>query len=1246
VVALRSVPALLAVLLVAASAEAQFGPPQDAASQTVEHPDHEPEFRTYAVDPASLDTAADQWRRRYAEAGARIAVDARNSQLVVLAAPEVHEALARELGGGDGLPPLSDSPQAGEAQAADESDLPTQRSARLQHARWDSLWPTLERLWGRRVRETASDPQQGWASYEVVLDAERAFELSVDAGRGEVTLRGPAALVQHAARLVEALDLAAAPQAAHTQVLPLRNADPEQVRYAVDALREGAATFAAHETATEPAETSDRPARRRARTLIARLLQPQPQDDPQDEFPEDEPEEEDPEEMPADEDDQESVVQPIQPGEADIVGQMAALVGDVQIEYLPDLDAIIVSGDERDVARVMQLIEDIERLSAETEPIIRVYQLAHVGSEALSTIVTQLYDSVLAPRQGRVSITPLVKPNALLLIGREENVATVVELVQQLDQPVAPASQFQVYLLKHAPAATVQATVQNFYANRTGLGPRVVVTADFRANALIVQASPRDQQEVAQLVRRLDVPTSQSVNDLRVIRLENTLAVDLAPMLEEAIRSDAQRGVGDGQQGFPQVQPAPAAPGQAGAASQLQNQIRSTMLRFVTIDPEGQQRLNSGILTDVRITADARANALLVSAPAESMELIEALIRELDHPPAAIAQIKVFTIVNGDAQRLSEMLQELFAAQGGGAGAAQQGLAGDVGETSLVELRFSVDSRTNSIIAAGSAADLNVVEAILLRLDESDVRQRESAVYRLKNAYAVEVADAINEFLRSQRDVQSLREPSPFEQIEAEVIVVPVENGNSLIVSATPRYFDEIRQIVEELDARPPMVMIQVLIAEVSLNNTDEFGVELGLQDSILFDRSLLGDLITTNTTTTFGDPPTTVEDQTIQAATLTPGFAFNNQDLGNAGSDQSISTRERTAGQALSHFSVGRVNGELGFGGLVLSASSESVSILIRALSEARRLEVLSRPQITTLDNQSAYVQVGQRVPRVTGVTINETGQVNNVQDENTGLILGVTPRISPDGLVVMEIDAEKSAVGPEAEGVPISISSTGEVVRQPLIDVTLAQTTVSALSGQTLVLGGLITKSRATTKRRVPVLSEVPVLGHLFRYDAVRTERNELLIIMTPHIIRNENDAELIKQVEAARMSWTLGDVLELHGDLGPLSRTDDWGEGQVMTIYPDRDPTGQGEPTPAEPLPLPEEEFQEDESAAEPSEEFEPLPAREDTSRLMRSAPPRRELPPYAMYDRREILPDEPPSGVLPASYDRLPGGGLRR
>ena len=476
-----------------------------------------------------------------------------------------------------------------------------------------------------------------------------------------------------------------------------------------------------------------------------------------------------------------------------------------------------------------------------------------------------------------------------------------------------------------------------------------------------------------------------------------------------------------------------------------------------------------------------------------------------------------------------------------------------------VPLQFAVDSRTNSIIATGSAGDLNIIEALLLRLDEKDLQQRINTVFELKNSPALDVATAINEFLRSERQlVQATPGPvNPFSQIEREVIVVPEPVSNSLILSATPRFFDDIKKLIEDLDAQPPQVIIQVLIAEVQLSNANEFGVELGLQDSVLFDRSLLGDLVTLTQTIT-PQNLSQVTSQSIVGATNSPGFNFNNEALGNSGSTTALSRSNVTGSQGLSSFNLGRVSSDLGFGGLVFSASSESVSVLVRALEESRYSEVLARPQITTLDNQSAFIQVGQRVPRIVASTISQTGQVNSVDLENVGLILGVTPRISPDGMVVMEIDAERSQIDRIGPGIPVAISATGDAVESPAIDVQTAQTTVSAADGETIVLGGLITKNKRTIDRRVPYLADIPVLGNLFRFKSKQEQRNELLIILTPHVIRSAEDAERIKSLETSRMNWTSSDVHELYGDAGLCTRADcPLCEAKTEVIYPDFNP-----------------------------------------------------------------------------------------
>ena len=227
------------------------------------------------------------------------------------------------------------------------------------------------------------------------------------------------------------------------------------------------------------------------------------------------------------------------------------------------------------------------------------------------------------------------------------------------------------------------------------------------------------------------------------------------------------------------------------------------------------------------------------------------------------------------------------------------------------------------------------------------------------------------------------------------------------------------------------------------------------------------------------------------------------------------------------------------------------------------------------TLDNQGAYIQVGEQVPVIQNMITNQFGgQQFSTTMMDVGILLGVTPRISPDGLVVMEIDASRSEVGPDTEGTPIAISE-GQVIRSPRIERTYAQTTVSATSGQTVVLGGLIAKSNEELHRKVPLLGDLPVLGYLFRFDSTTCHRTELMIIMTPHIIRSEADADAIKQAEAARMSWCLSDVTKIHGDAGLRGRCDNWSDAETQVVYPDMKPAvgSDGKPLGPELIPTPD-------------------------------------------------------------------------
>ncbi|MDY0169587.1 MAG: secretin N-terminal domain-containing protein [Thermoguttaceae bacterium] len=917
------------------------------------------------------------------------------------------------------------------------------------------------------------------SEYQVSLAGNGSLMLRVESDSGKVVVEGSQQSTEGAIQLIRALDSSLAASEGGIQLLAMPKAKAGDVRRLIRAVQ----------TPSRAPDVRQRP----AGGALAMVMQDQSEPDaPQGQLPPGFPQQ-----TPApdpDADNAQEGTQPQPPAERPLPEGPAApgdrLVAPVQVEIVEGLDALIIRGRPEDVKRVADLVQQIEQFSLVMEPSIEIAPLVHVEASTLATLLQDLYQQVYAAREGAVSITPLAAPNALLLIGRPESVQKMLELVEQLDQPFPPTARFRVFRLKHIPAEDAQQRITEFFTDSAdtdaALAPRVFAVADFRSNSLIVRASPRDLAEAAAILARLDSGQSEAFNEVRVFPLKNSLAEVLAPILQDAVTG----------QMYGQRARVGAAVG--AAMMQAQNYERkSTRLRLVTIGEDGRSVLSSGILTDAQVTADPRTNSLIVTAGVDSMPLLAALIRELDQPPSVESQVKVFTLVNGDATNMATMLQNIFGtAVTGTELAVRSGIVED--ETSLVGLRFAVDIRTNSIIATGSVGALTVVEAVLSRLDSSDVRERRNEVYRLKNSFAPDVAAAVNQYLTSKRQVETAAPGllSAFEQVEREVIVVPEPVTNSLIVSATPRFFNDISQLVEQLDRRPPMAMIQVIIAEVSLNDFDEFGIEMGLQDSILFDRRL------------------------ATGGLAIPGALFSNTPT--------------TGGQALTNLATGQLNSDLAFGGLVLSASSESVSVLIRALKQSQRLRVLSRPQVMTLDNQPAQIVVGEDVPFITGTTFSEFGQQNAVSYREVGLILTVTPRVSPDGLVVMEIVATNSKVGPIDEGIPVSVAGN-QVIRSPRIQMISAQTVVSALDGQTVVLGGLIVEDDQSTTRRVPYLSDIPLVGNLFKYKSNSKSRKELLIIMTPRIVEGVEEAKQIAQVESARMSWCLQDVEKLHGGYG---------------------------------------------------------------------------------------------------------------
>jgi type II secretory pathway component GspD/PulD (secretin) len=802
--------------------------------------------------------------------------------------------------------------------------------------------------------------------------------------------------------------------------------------------------------------------------------------------------------------------------------------GPVEARVIPSIGQMILKGSPQDVDDLeRQIKEFIERAQA-AQPQPKRFDLKNADPQTAADTLQLFYDAQLAEEQGPASIAPMQNPKGLLVVAKGPALNLIEGIIRELDKDTAQqdaSKDFKVYKLQHVSSIDAQQRINEYFGRALDSGSggdpvleNVLVISDPRANILIVRATPSYLAQVDKLVETLDVAGSDATREIRLIKLRNTLAAEIAPVIQAAINgTDAIVPNGN----------------QAQGQLQNQNQIQQgptgtnrpqTSLQMMTLDRQGNA-YRTGILFDVQITADSGSNSLVVVAPSSSMPLIEALVDRLDVVPDIETQIKVFQVINGDATTLIEMLNTLFGGDNQGANNAANGTTtgtntlplqtATAGEgQSLANLRFTLDERTNSIIASGPVGDLEVVKNLLTRLDEDDVNRRQVTVVRLNNAYAVDVADAVNNWLTERTNLVTNNFTGNFVANKREVIVVPEIVTNSLIISALPQYYSEVIQVIESIDRRPPMVKVKVTLAEVNLNALEEFGVEIGIQDALLFDRG---------------------------------------QSLANPLSTALLTTGENLAGTARAAFGVGTAGS--GFGGFTLSAGNESINLLMRSLKSRNCLRVLSRPHLMTIENLQGRITVGANIPRVTGTTIAANGLAQtNVTPIDVGVTLEVTPRVSPDGMIVMFVNAINSSLADA--GIVVGTDANGNAIESPIINQTAAQTTVMGRSGQTIVLSGLIQETKSQTNRGVPILSGLPIFGPLFGFQADEAQRSELLIIMTPELVLDDATLRQQNNEEMDRMHWCMCDVAEIHGNTGYDGNQS---FQSPATFYPDADPSG---------------------------------------------------------------------------------------
>jgi general secretion pathway protein D len=501
------------------------------------------------------------------------------------------------------------------------------------------------------------------------------------------------------------------------------------------------------------------------------------------------------------------------------------------------------------------------------------------------------------------------------------------------------------------------------------------------------------------------------------------------------------------------------------------------------------------------ISAYPANNTLVITDYAENLRRLARIIEAIDSP--ATSEVEVVPLKYGLATDVGAILNKALDES-----ARTSGQAADAGQ------RVSVvaEPRTNMLILrAASRARLNQAKQLIAHFDEPNLTPGNINVVYLRNAQAVKLAPLLRAVLSS--------DPSFLQQTGGGLTVSPISSSlgaqsgttqqspqaqptqpaasagasagyggqgggtggavagmiqadpatNSLIISAPEPLYRNIRAIIDRLDVRPAQVMIESLVVELSGQKAAEFGIQWqalnGLTDTSGNNLHFAGG-------TNFGTGSSNIVGLTQNITSPAPGL------------------------------NIGVIKGQINIAGTTIT----NVGLLARALQTVANTNILSRPNIQTLDNEEGKFLVGQNVPFVTGsysTTASGTTSSSSVNPFQTferrdvGLQLSVKPQISEGGTVRLAIYIEDSSV-------VAGTSGTDTVLNKRSF-----QTNVLVEDGSFVVISGLIQDQSDETQDKVPILGDIPLLGRLFRYDKRDHTKTQTMVFLRPTIIRDETAA-----------------------------------------------------------------------------------------------------------------------------------------
>jgi general secretion pathway protein D len=452
----------------------------------------------------------------------------------------------------------------------------------------------------------------------------------------------------------------------------------------------------------------------------------------------------------------------------------------------------------------------------------------------------------------------------------------------------------------------------------------------------------------------------------------------------------------------------------------------------------GDSGLGHGL---VKFQPIARLNSILVVATKpELLRAASRWISRLDEPATETARVKVYKVRYGDAKQIAQLLDHIFITGGGG----ELG-TNEIAPSSGVKALTTAERLTGGAPASAVGAAATPAAPVGANLRAGAVQQIGSAPVATLNAEL-----SAPGFNQAQGGPQLL-----------DVRITADTLNNSLLIYARPDEYKIIERTLEQLDRPRLQVAIDVTIAEVTLNENLDYGVQFALHN---------GTGAVSNT-----------------LAGIMPSIANN--------------LASNPTGPALS-------------GGLnVIAGNPLTPRVVINALSQLTQVKILSNPSLVVVDNGEADLEIGDQIPITTGtatVLSANNAVVNTVDYKNTGIILHVVPRVNSNGTVLLAIDQEISSVPPGTSATNLT----------PTISQRKVQSEISVVSGQTVLLAGLIQDSQQKGRQGIPVLDQIPYVGSAFGTTDNSQVRTELIIFIRPQIIRDGADASMVAEELRSKM------------------------------------------------------------------------------------------------------------------------------